>query len=90
MLEQREQSGRNEVARGIAARIDKQQKEQLEIEVVELASVHLGGEQFARQIVGRPRALLGDDALRVHEHLHYRRALRAFRHRFRAPSGSFR
>ena len=72
-----------QVARRVAAGIDQQQEEQQELDVVELAAVDLGGEQLGGQIVGRPRALLGDDPLRVLEHLHHRRALRALGHGLR-------
>ena len=44
MFEQRQQPGRDEVARGVAAGVDQQQKEQLKVYVVELAAVDFGCE----------------------------------------------
>ena len=41
VFEQRQQPRRNEVARRVAAGVDEQQKEQLKVQIVELAAIHL-------------------------------------------------
>ena len=68
-FEQREESAGDEVARRIAAGVDEQHEEQVELHVAELAPVEFVVEQHAREVVLRIRALLVDDALRVREHL---------------------
>ena len=47
--EQRQHAARDEVARRVAAGVDEQQEEQVELEVGEPLAVDLGGEQHARR-----------------------------------------
>ena len=71
-VEQREHAARHEVPRGVAARVDEQQEEEVELEVAEAFALDLGLEQHARDVVGRPRALRGPHAGRVAHHLEHR------------------
>ena len=81
MVEQRDKARAQKIARGVAAGIDQKQEEEQEIGVVETLAVDFGREQLGREVVGGPRALFGDDAARIFEHLHHRADLRARLHR---------
>jgi hypothetical protein len=51
VLAQCEQTAAEEVACGVAARVDEQQEEQVEIDVVETVAVDFGVDDLGREIV---------------------------------------
>ena len=80
MFEQRDQPTAHEVAGGVAAGVDEQQEEEVEVDVVEALAVDLGAEDPARQIVAGVRAFLLGNLPGVVEHLDDRCEPGAFGH----------
>src|SRR5436305_7768930 len=69
MLEEGYEAAADEVAGGVAARVDEENEEEVEVDVVEGLAVDVGRKERAGEVVAGAPALLLGDVVGVVEHL---------------------